>query len=74
MLVTKDAFTGSLSFARPALNHLFIVSIGNDSSSANACKVLGATKIDPKADENVEAAKPKGINNIPQKAISPITN
>ena len=60
--VTIEAFIGSLSEALPLANHLFTAFDGKDRSMDKACKVLGATITEPKADEIVEAAKPRGSN------------
>ena len=60
-IVIMEALTGSLSFSLPFASHLFNDFIGKDLSLANACSVLGATITEPRAEEIVEAAKPRGI-------------
>ena len=70
--VITAELTGSSSFFLNLLSHLLADCIGIELSSAIACKVLGPTIIDPKADENVEAAKPSGTMILPNRDISPI--
>ena len=68
-IVTSEALTGSLSDRLAKESHLLILSEGNDSSCARACKVRGATIIDPKAEDIVEKASPRGMKNAPPIAI-----
>ena len=69
--VTKVAFRGSPLSLLAAI-HVLIFLPGNDLSTANACMVRGATKMEPNADENVDAASPNGIITTPKMAMSDI--
>jgi hypothetical protein len=60
-IVTSVAFNGSLFLEPPFARMLFMELVINILSAANAFRVLGATIIDPKAEEIVAAASPIGI-------------
>ena len=64
---------GSLVFFFPFESHWSIFLDGKMLSFHNACRVLGATIIEPRAEEMAAHAKPIGIIG-PQIAISLITN
>jgi len=70
MAVTNVAFQGSEVLPFPLDSERFARGIGIDRSRARACKVLGATRIEPIADEIVDAAKPSGIITAPKTAMS----
>jgi len=72
--VTSELLIGSLSLSRPLASQLFICGLGKALSEASAWSVLGATIIEPKAEEIVEAASPRGTTQLPCIAILPITN
>src|SRR5210317_820695 len=67
-MVINDPFTGSLSVFFPLANQLFMDFCGKISSNPMACKVRGATMIDPSAELSEAAASPMGIIG-PQMAI-----
>ena len=71
--VIKVPFKGSLFFAFPLAIQLSKPLDGNTLSLPRACRVLGATIIEPKAEEIAAHASPIGIIG-PQMAMSLITN
>ncbi len=68
MILIKPALVGSLSFSLPLASHPFRPVPGKTLSLPMACSVLGATMIDPRAEEREAAASPIGIMG-PQSAI-----
>ena len=56
--VTQVAFAGSLVSPLPRLRNRFHPVEGKKLSALRACKVRGATRIDPRAEESVAAPKP----------------
>ena len=72
--VTSVALIGSLVSPLPFSRTLFTLLDGKERSPASACRVLGATRMEPMAEEKVEAASPSGIIKPPAMAISPITS
>ena len=72
-MVKTVALNGSSDFPLP-----FDIQLLNDSNGISlslpiACNVLGATIIEPNAEEIVAAAKPKGITHHPCQATLDIT-
>ena len=59
--VRMVAFTGSLASPEPAFSALFQSGTGSMRSPARACSVLGATKMEPMAEDAVAVANPMGI-------------
>ena len=55
---TNVAGTGSCSLPTPKRNNLFKLGIGITLSLASACSVLGATIIDPRAEDSDAAPNP----------------
>lgn len=72
-LVARVAFSGSLTGPLPLLRKRFTIPVGKVLSPARACKVRGAIRIDPIAEESVAAPSPIGMMG-PQRAILLIAN
>ncbi len=71
---TIDALAGSRESPFPLVRKTFSFRNGNILSDAIACKVRGATIIEPMAEEEVQAASPNGTTNQPNKAILDMIN
>jgi len=67
-MVTRELLKGSFDTGFPLANQVFTNLVGNTLSRPMACRVLGATIIEPRADEREAAANPIGIIG-PQTAI-----
>ena len=72
--VTRVALNGSLVSPLPLKRNAFNLLEGKERSPARACRVRGATSIEPMADEKVDAARPMGMIAFPARAISAITS
>jgi len=72
-IVTSDPLMGSLSFLRPFANQRLAGFCGKILSNPMACKVRGATIIEPNAELSEAAARPTGIMG-PHTAISCMIN
>jgi hypothetical protein len=65
---------GSSSLPFPLASQKLLILEGNSLSLAIACNVLGATMIEPNAEDIVAAANPIGIISHPCQAISDMTS
>jgi len=63
--VIREALYGSFISPLPLDSQRLSLLAGNALSIASACRVLGATRIEPMAEEKVDAASPKGIIKAP---------
>ena len=73
MIVTIEALKGSPLAPFPFASQAFTPDKGSTLSFAMACKVLGATMMEPSAEEIVAAASPTGMIHQPCQAISDMT-
>ena len=67
-ILINDACTGSLESAFPYPSQRLTKLFGNILSAPMACKVRGATRMEPSAEDSAAAAKPIGMIG-PQYAI-----
>ena len=67
--LTRVALTGSACSPFPLDKKLLSLFEGNETSLPKACKVRGATNMEPIAEERVDAPRPNGTIIAPPKAI-----